>query len=67
MRMSVTLDDELVEQVLETFNKATKREAIEYALQEAIRSVKRKRAVEHRGSIDLDIDQEDLENLRNTP
>ena len=67
MRMSVTLDDELVEQVLETFNKATKREAIEHALREAIRSVKRKRAVEHRGSIDLDIDQEDLENLRNTP
>jgi len=67
MRMSVTLDDELVQQVLETFNTATKREAIEKALREAIRSVNRQRAVEHRGSFDLGFDQEDLEKLRNTP
>jgi Arc/MetJ family transcription regulator len=67
MRMSVTLDDKLVEQVMETFNTTTKREAIERALREAIRSVNRKRAIENRGSIELDITHEDLENLRNTP
>lgn len=65
MRMSVTLDDKLVKQVMETFNTSTKREAIERALREALRSVKRKRAVEHRGSLDLDISQKELENMRN--
>ena len=67
MRMSVTLDDNLVKQVMETFNTSTKREAIERALREALRSVKRKQALEHRGSLELDISQEDLEKLRNTP
>jgi Arc/MetJ family transcription regulator len=67
MRMSVTLDDNLVKQVMETFNTSTKREAIERALREALRSVKRKQALEHRGSLELDISQEGLEKLRNTP
>ena len=67
MRMSVTLDDNLVKQIMETFNTSTKREAIERALREAVRSVKRKQALDHRGSLSLDISQEDLEILRNTP
>ncbi len=67
MRMSVTLDDNLVKQVMETFNTSTKREAIELALREALRSIKRKQALEHRNSLELEISQEDLERLRNIP
>jgi Arc/MetJ family transcription regulator len=67
MRMSVGLDDNLVKQLMETFHTSTKREAIERAFREALRAVKRKQALEHRSSLELDISQEDLENLRSTP
>jgi len=64
MRMSITIDESLVKEAMRVFGTSVKREAIEKALREAIRSVRRRKALEHCGSIDLGFDQQDLENLR---
>ena len=64
MRMSVTLDDELLEEVMSAFGVTVKREAIEIALKEALRSKRRTEALRHRGGIELDIDLKGLERLR---
>jgi Arc/MetJ family transcription regulator len=64
MRMSVTLDEKLLKEVMQAFGTTVKREAIEKSLQVALRSIRRRKALEHCGALDLDIDQEALENLR---
>lgn len=65
MRMSITIDENLLQEVMEVFNTRVKREAIEKGLREALRSIRRRKALEHCGSLDLEIDQEYLDTIRN--
>ena len=64
MRMSVTLDEKLIEEARSISGKRTKREVIEEALREFIRKRRREEALKHAGKIDIDIDLEDLAKLR---
>ena len=63
-RMTVTLDEALVEEARKLLGAGTKRETIRLALEEAIRARKRRRALGHRGRIGLDLDQDGLQELR---
>jgi metal-responsive CopG/Arc/MetJ family transcriptional regulator len=63
-RMSVTVDDQLVEQAKEVLGVGTRSEAIRIALQEAVRRRRLAEALRHRGQIDLQVDQEELARLR---
>jgi Arc/MetJ family transcription regulator len=62
--MSITLDENLLKEVMEVFNTKIKREAIEKGLREALRSIRRRKALEHCGSLNLEIDQEYLDTIR---
>ncbi len=64
MRMSVTLDKELLEEARLLLGKKTKKEIIEEALKELVRKKRREDAVKHAGKIDLDIDIEELKKMR---
>ena len=63
-RMSVTLDDELMEEAQEVLGGRTRSETIRVALTEAVRRRRLQEALKHRGQIDLGIDQEELSRLR---
>jgi Arc/MetJ family transcription regulator len=63
-RMTVTVDPNLLEQAREALGVATKSEAIRIALTEILRKKKLAQALDHRGQIDLDLDQESLQRLR---
>jgi Arc/MetJ family transcription regulator len=65
MRMSITLDPVLLAEVMRTFGTTVKREAVEKALVEALRSKRRQEALKHGGQFDLGFDQDDLQALRN--
>jgi Arc/MetJ family transcription regulator len=62
--MSITIDENLLKEVMEVFNTKIKREAIEKGLREALRSIRRRKALEHCGSLNLEIDQEYLDTIR---
>ncbi len=64
MRMSVTLDEELLEKARIVSGKKTKREVIEEALRELVRKKSREDALKHAGKIDMDIDLDDLMKMR---
>lgn len=64
MRMTLTLDERLVQEAKEIFAVATKREAVERALTEAVRLRRQKKAMDHCGTFDLAADQETLAKLR---
>ncbi|MDA8411750.1 MAG: type II toxin-antitoxin system VapB family antitoxin [Treponema sp.] len=66
MRLTVTIDDNLLRELLAGEEGKTKREVIETAMQEALRERRRKRALSHRGRIELSGDNVDLEELRST-
>ncbi len=59
-RMTVTLDEKIVNEARDLLKTKTKRETIETALIEVIKEKKREKALEHCGEIELDIDQEGL-------
>ena len=63
-RMSVTVDDALVDEAREVLSARTRSEAIRLALEEAVRRRKLAKALEHRGVIALDADQAELARLR---
>ena len=63
-RMTVTLDPTLVERACDALGVATKSEAIRIALTEVVRKRQMTEALEHRGQIALDLDQEKLQKLR---
>ena len=63
-RMSVTIDDALIEEAKEVFGVDSRAEAIRRALREALRRRRLALALEHRGQIDLDVDREELRRLR---
>lgn len=64
MRMSITLDKELLEEARSVLGKKTKKEVIEEALKELVRRKRREEAIEHAGKIDMDIDLTELIKMR---
>ena len=63
-RMTVTLDEEVVDEARRLLGTRTKRETIETALKEAMGQKKREAALKHCGKIELEIDQERLQAYR---
>lgn len=63
-RMTVTLDEKVVDEARALLKARTKRETIETALKEIIKQKKREKALKHCGEIELDIDQEGLQDYR---
>ncbi len=66
MRMSVSLDRELLEEAQRLTSKKTKKEVLEDALRELIRKKRREDAVKHAGKIEMDITLKELLKLRET-
>lgn len=64
MRMSVTLDEELLNEAQKVSGKKTKREIIEEALKEFVRKKRREEALKHAGKIEMDMTVEDLIKMR---
>ncbi len=63
-RMTVTLDEKVVDEARDLLKAKTKRETIETALKEVIKQKKREKALKHCGKIELDMDQEELQAYR---
>jgi Arc/MetJ family transcription regulator len=63
-RMTVTLDETILEEAKNILHTRTKRATIENALKEVIKQKKREKAIEHSGKIELELTQEDLESYR---
>lgn len=64
MRMTVSLDEELLEEAKSVLGKKTKKEVIEEALRELVRKKRRERAIADAGKIYLDITLEELLKMR---
>lgn len=64
VRMSVTVDEELIEQVKRVYRVSTKSEAIRLALEAALRRARLEEALRHAGNIELNGAQEELVKLR---
>ncbi len=63
-RMTITIDDDLVQEARLALGASSKSEAIRLALLEAVRRKRLRQAMGHGGQIDLDLDQDKLEELR---
>lgn len=63
-RMTVTVDEGLIEKARNALGAATKSEAIRRALEEVLRRRKLERALENAGRVELDLDPERLRRLR---
>ena len=63
-RMTVTVDDELIEEAKKALGVTTRADAIRLALREVSRRQRLEAALEHRGKIDLKTDQKVLRRLR---
>jgi Arc/MetJ family transcription regulator len=62
--MTITIEDELVEQVRKILSVRTKADAIRMALKEVIRKKRLSEALTHQGTIEFDLDEETLQRLR---
>lgn len=63
-RMTVTVDEDLIEEARSVLGASTKSEAIRRALEEVLRRRKLERALENAGRIELAIDPKRLRRLR---
>jgi metal-responsive CopG/Arc/MetJ family transcriptional regulator len=63
--MSVTVDEELIDSVCEVLEVRSRSEAIRIALSEILRRRRLEKALHNRGRIELDVDQDRLQRLRN--
>jgi Arc/MetJ family transcription regulator len=63
-RMTITLDPDLLNRAKEALKAPTKAETVRIALTEVVRKQQLAAALQHRGRIDLDLDQETLRRLR---
>ncbi len=61
MRMTLDIPAELLDEIIELTGAATKNQAVREVLEEQIKLIKRKRLLTMKGTIDLDLD---LDNLR---
>ena len=59
-RTMMRLDDELLREAMRLSGARTKREAVELALREWVRTLRRQQAAEHAGRIELDLTVEEL-------
>ncbi len=59
-RLTATLDDQLLEQARRVMSTRTKRETIEAALREVVRRAKIRKALEHKGKLQLGFSRADL-------
>lgn len=64
MRMSVALDEKLLEDAQRLIGKKTKREVIDEALRDIIRKKRREHAIAHAGKIKIDMTLRELHALR---
>lgn len=63
-RLTLTIDEELINEAQNLLGVSTKRETVQKALMEIIRLKKRKKALDHCGTIELELDQDQLESMR---
>ena len=63
-RITVTIDQQLIEEARQVLCTSTKRETIELALREAVKASRRAEALSRAGRLDLELDQEGLAALR---
>ena len=63
-RMTITIDEDLVNDAREALGAATKSEAIRAALLEVLRSKRLNAALCHQGEVELELEQEGLDELR---
>ncbi len=64
MRMTITVDKELLEEAQTLLGKKVKKHVIEEALRELVRKKRREQAIEHAGKIKIDITVDELLKLR---
>jgi Arc/MetJ family transcription regulator len=62
--MTITVDENLVEETRKAFKVKTKAEAIRRALEEALRRRKLEQVLSHAGRVEIDLDEEKLRRLR---
>ncbi|MCZ6479930.1 MAG: type II toxin-antitoxin system VapB family antitoxin [candidate division NC10 bacterium] len=60
MRLSVTVEKQLLEKAIRVSGAKTKREAIEMGLRELLRRASRERMIEHAGKVDLGLTLKEL-------
>lgn len=63
-RMTITIDNELVNQAKKMLGAATKAETVRLALMDVLRRKRLEKALNHQGKIELALDQEKLQKLR---
>lgn len=63
-RMTITVDENLVEETRKAYKVKTKAEAIRRALEEALRRQRLEQVLSHAGRVELDLDRETLRRLR---
>ena len=63
-RMTITVDENLVEETRKALKVRTKAEAIRQALEETLRRRKLEQVLAHAGRVGIDLDQEKLRRLR---
>jgi len=63
-RVTVTIEDELIEAAKAALGEKSGAGAIRAALEEVVRRCRLENVLEHRGNIDLDVDQTELRRLR---
>lgn len=63
-RMTITVDEDLLEETRKAYDVKTKAEAIRRALEEALRRRRLEEVLSHAGRVELDLDQETLRRLR---
>ena len=66
-RITVTIDQQLIEEARQALCTSTKRETIELVLREAVKASRRAAALSRAGRLDLELDQEGLAELRRQP
>jgi|WetSurMetagenome_2_1015567.scaffolds.fasta_scaffold37533_2 Arc/MetJ family transcription regulator len=59
-RFTVMIDDKLLDEAQSALSTRTKRETIETALREVVRRAKARKALEHKGKLNLGFSREDL-------
>ena len=63
-RMTITIDDRLLEEAKALLGSTSKRETVHAALREVVRRKRREAALQHKGQVEIDLDQEGLQDYR---
>jgi Arc/MetJ family transcription regulator len=64
-RMTISVDQDILNEAKDLLHAHTKRETIELALIEVIKQKKREKTIKNCGKIDIDLTQKELEEYRN--